>query len=118
MRAGLLSDPKVITRLNKDFVSTSIIIDDLEKRAADGDELAKKLAAEWVYPVEMMFLMPDCTVVSKLNSYKDFPGMHPDVSAPPGKRHAIPTTAMGSRRCAWFASIFPTWSSPTYACPS
>ena len=88
MRAGLLSDPKVITRLNKDFVSTSIIIDDLEKRAADGDELAKKLAAEWVYPVEMMFLTPECTVVSKLNSYKDFPGMHPDVSAPPGKRHA------------------------------
>jgi hypothetical protein len=88
LRAGLLSDPKVISRLNRDFVSTSIIIDDLEKRAADGDDFAKKLAAEWVYPVEMMFVTPECAVVSKLNSYKDFPGMHPDVSAPPGKRHA------------------------------
>lgn len=68
-------------------MSTSIIIDDLEKRASSGDELAKQLVAQWVYPVEMMFLTPECTLVSKLNSFKDFPGMHPDVSAPPGKRH-------------------------------
>jgi hypothetical protein len=87
LRAGLLSDPKVVARLNKDFVCTSIIIDDAEKRAAGGDELAKQLVAEWVYPVEMMFLTPECKVVSKLNSFKDFPGMHPDVSAPPGNRH-------------------------------
>jgi hypothetical protein len=87
LRAGLLSDPEVITRLNKGFVNTSIIIDDLEKRAASGDQLAKQLAAEWVYPVEMMLLTPDRKLVSKLNSFKDFPGMHPDVSAPPGKRH-------------------------------
>lgn len=68
-------------------MNTSMIIDDVEKRAAKGDELAQLLAAEWVYPVQMMFLTPDCKLVSKLNSYKDFPGMHPDVSAPPGKRH-------------------------------
>jgi hypothetical protein len=68
-------------------VCTSIIIDDLEKRAAGGDELAKQLAAQWVYPVEMMFLTPSATLVSKLNSFKDFPGIHPDVSAPPGKRY-------------------------------
>jgi hypothetical protein len=88
LRAGLLSDPKVIARLNRQFVSTSIIIDDLEKHAARGDRLAKKLVDEWEYPVEMMFVKPDGTVVSKLNSFKDFPGMHPDVSAPPGKRYA------------------------------
>jgi hypothetical protein len=86
LRAGLLSDREVITRLNKNFVSTSIIIDDLEKRAANGDALAKQLVAEWEYPVELMFLTPDCKLVSKLNSFKDFPGMHPDVSAPPGNR--------------------------------
>jgi hypothetical protein len=87
LRAGLLSDPKVIRRLNEKFVCTSIIIDDLQKRAAGGDVLAKLLVAEWHYPVEMMLLRPDGTVVAKLNSYKDFPGMHLDVAAPPGYRH-------------------------------
>ena len=87
MRAGLLSDPEVITRLNKEFVSTSIIIDDLEKLAASGDELAKRLVGQWEYPVELIFLTAGGTLVSKLNSFKDFPGMHPDVSAPPGNRH-------------------------------
>ena len=88
MRAGLLSDSKIISCLNKEFVSTSIIIDDLEKKAAAGDELAKHMRAEWVYPVELMFLTPAGKLVSKMNSYKDFPGMHPDVAAPPGHRHA------------------------------
>jgi hypothetical protein len=87
LRAGLLSDRDVITRLNKRFACTSIIIDDVEKRAARGDELAKQLVAHWEYPVEMMFLTPAGALVAKLNSFKDFPGMHPDVSAPPGKRH-------------------------------
>ena len=64
-----------------------MIIDDLEKRAAGGDELAKRLVAEWEYPVEFVFLSPDGKAVSKLNSFKDFPGMHPDVAAPPGKQH-------------------------------
>jgi hypothetical protein len=68
-------------------VCTSIIIDEAEKRAAAGDELARQLVADWEYPVEMLFLRPTAAVVSKLNSFKDFPGMHADVSAPPGKRH-------------------------------
>ena len=87
MRAGLLSEREVISRLNTGFVCTTILIDDLETRAAAGDALAKQLAGEWEYPVEMMFVTPACKVVSKLNSFKDFPGMHPDVSAPPGHRH-------------------------------
>jgi hypothetical protein len=87
LRAGLLSDPEVITRLNSRFVCTSAIIDEVEKRAAGGDELARLLAAQWEYPVEMLFLTPPSAVVSKLNSFKDFPGMHAEVSAPPGKRH-------------------------------
>jgi hypothetical protein len=88
LRAGLLSDPRVITRVNQKFVSTSIIIDDLEKRAASGDELAKQLVAHWEYPVEMIFLTPAGTLVTKLNSFEDFPRMHPDVSAPVRNRHA------------------------------
>ena len=87
MRAGLLSDPDVINLLNRRFVCTSTIIDDVQKRAESGDELAKYLAAQWEYPVEMMFLSPACKLVSKLNSYQDFPGMHPDVVAPPSKQH-------------------------------
>ncbi len=87
MRAGLLSDGEVINRLNDSFVSTSVIIDDVKKRAESGDELAQQLAAQWEYPLEMIFLNPVCGLVSKLNSYKDFPGVHPDVVAPPKGRH-------------------------------
>ena len=87
MRAGLLSEKEIISRLNKSFICTTILIDDLESRGAKGDSFAKQLAGEWEYPVEMMFVTPACKVVSKLNSFKDFPGMHPDVSAPPGHRH-------------------------------
>jgi hypothetical protein len=87
LRAGLLSDKEVIARLNKGFICTNILIDDLEKRAATGEALAKLLASEWEYPVEMMFVTPALKTVSKLNSFEDFPGMHPDVSAPPGHKH-------------------------------
>jgi hypothetical protein len=87
LRAGLLSDPEVIAQLNQRFVCTSIIIDDLEKRAAGGDVLAKTMVGQWEYPVEMMFLTRDGKLVSRLNSFQDFPGIHADVSAPPGKRY-------------------------------
>ena len=85
MRAGLLSDPEVIRRLNESFVCTTIVIDDAKKRAEGGDALAKQLAGQWSYPLEMMFLKTDGTLISKLNSFKDFPGVHPDVAAPPDK---------------------------------
>jgi hypothetical protein len=87
LRAGLLSDPEVIARLNNGFVCTSIIIDDLQKLATSGDALAKRIVGQWEYPVEFIFLKPDGTMVSRMNSFNDFPGMHPDVSAPPGHQH-------------------------------
>ena len=77
----------MINRLNKDFVSTSIIIDDLEKRAKAGDPLAQPLMSQWQYPVEMFFVTPAGKLVSKLNSFEDFPGVHPDVVAPPRGKH-------------------------------
>jgi hypothetical protein len=89
LRAGLLSDPEIIKRLNKGFVSTSMIIDDVQKRAKAGDELAKQLVAHWEYPLELMFLTPACKLVFKLNSYQDFPGIHPDVVAPPKKQGSL-----------------------------
>jgi hypothetical protein len=87
LRAGLLSDPEVIDRLNRGFVCTSVIIDDAKKRADSGDPLARQLADQWEYPLEMIFFSPGGAVVSKLNSFKDFPGVHPDVVAPPQKEH-------------------------------
>jgi hypothetical protein len=77
----------VIRRLNRAFVCTSIIIDDVQKLAEAGDALAKHLTSQWEYPLEFIFLTPDCRLVSKLNSFKDFPGVHSDVVAPPRTRH-------------------------------
>jgi hypothetical protein len=85
LRAGLLSDPEVIRRLNAEFVCTTVVITDAHRLAEQGDELAKHLATNWTYPLEMMFLRTDGALVSKLNSFRDFPGVHPDVAAPPGK---------------------------------
>ena len=78
----------MIARLNKNFICTSMIIDDVNKLAQAGDELAKALSAEWQYPVEMMFLSPECKLISKLNSFEDFPGEHPDVVAANRRAHA------------------------------
>jgi len=91
LRAGLLSDPEVISRLNQGFVCTTVIIDDVKKRAESGNEFAKQLAAHWSYPLQMIFLKPDGSLISKLNSFKDFPGVHPDVAAPPDKQRVETT---------------------------
>ena len=91
MRAGLLSDPEVISRLNKNFVCTTVLINDAKKRAENGDELAKLLQAQWTYPLQMIFLGPDGKLISKLNSFQDFPNVHPDVAAPPGKQRVEAT---------------------------
>jgi len=82
LRAGLLSEPEVVQRLNSDFACTLIIIDDAKKLGAGGDELAKLCAAQWRYPVEMIFAAPDGKLLSKLNSAKDFPDLHADVASP------------------------------------
>jgi hypothetical protein len=89
LRAGLLSDPEVIRRLNEKFVCATVLIHDVKRCAEAGDELAKRLAAEWTYPLEMMFLRPDGSLISKLNSFQDFPGVHPDVAAPPGRERVV-----------------------------
>ena len=65
-----------------------MIIDDVNKRAEAGDELAKALSVDWQYPLEILFLSPECRLISKLNSYEDFPGEHPDVVAANRRAHA------------------------------
>jgi len=91
LRAGLLSDPEVISRLNQSFVCTTIVIHDARKRAESGDEFAKHLAAHWKYPLQMMFLKADGSLISKLNSFQDFPGVHADVAAPPDRQRVVAT---------------------------
>jgi hypothetical protein len=59
----------------------------VKKRAESGDPLAQLLACQWQYPLEMIFATPAGRLISKLNSYEDFPGTHPDVVAPPQKKH-------------------------------
>ena len=85
MRAGLLSQPSVIERLNQDFVCTWGLVSDVNELAQKGHPLAKTMAATWEYPVELMFLSPHGELISSLNSYKNFPRVHPEVSVPPGK---------------------------------
>ena len=64
MRAGLLSDPEIITRLNDNFVCTMVLIDDVRKLADQGNEFARQLKADWTYPLEMMFRRPDGSLIS------------------------------------------------------
>ena len=91
MRAGLLSDPLIIERLNRKFVSTWIIVDDLMKLSGKGGKLSQTLAENWQYPLDIMFLTPDGRLVSKLNSFKHFRTAHPDVSHPPTRLSSGPS---------------------------
>lgn len=79
MRAGLLSDHRVVKYINERFVSTWVLIDDLKKYADLENPLAETLASHWEYPLDLMFLTPEGEFVSKLNSFHDLPQAHPDV---------------------------------------
>ena len=57
MRAGLLSDPRVIATINEKFVSTWIILDDIMKRVGPLDrDLASMLLYQHEYPLDFVFL--------------------------------------------------------------
>jgi hypothetical protein len=96
LRAGLLSQPQVIDLINERFVSTWLIIDDANKLAETGEPLAKTLSSNWEYPIDVMFLTSEGKLVSKLNSFKDFKDVHPDVATPPGKERPLDGAARRS----------------------
>ena len=73
----------MIKRLNKEFVSTWIRIDDVKRLANRGDRFAQTLASHWEFPLDLMFLTADGRFVSKLNSFKHFKDAHRDVGYPP-----------------------------------
>ena len=83
MRAGLLSNPRVIEILNQKFVNTWIIIDDIMKRlGGKDDQLATTLLCLHQYPLDFMFLSPEGKFITRMTSFKDLPGAHPDVGHP------------------------------------
>ena len=75
----------MIEEINTRFISTSTLVDDATKLADKGHPLAKTLAANWEYPVDIMFFTPEGQFVNKLNSFRDFKDVHAQVGIPPGK---------------------------------
>lgn len=76
----------MIERVNDQFLSTWILKDDMKTLAAKGDKLAQCLAANFEHPLDLMLLTPQGQLVSRLNSFHDFPAAHPDVSRPHFKK--------------------------------
>ncbi len=87
MRAGLLSQPEVIQKVNETFVSTTMTYFDLSRLAKGGDELAGEAVRHWSNPVSLMFFTPDGRFVTKLTQLEDLTDVHPDTDLRPGQRH-------------------------------
>lgn len=87
MRAGLLSQPEVIQKVNERFVCTTITVFDLEKLVDNGDELARKVRPRWANPVSLMFLTPNGEFVGLLSPTRDFTDAHPDTGLRRGQTH-------------------------------
>ncbi len=102
MRAGLLSEPRVIQRIHDRFVSTWILKDDLATLAKKGDPLAQQLAPNFEEPLDLMFLTPGGRFISKLSSFHDFTEVHPDVGAP----NFITSTRKEQKRKQSHADVF------------
>ena len=67
----------MIARLNSQFVCTWVLIQEASELASRGAspelrELGATLAANWRFPMDLMFLRADGSFDSKLNSLDDF----------------------------------------------
>ena len=83
MRAGLLSDPLVIETLNRRFVCSWVIIDDVMKTIGkESHSLATSLIYLHQYPMDFMFLTPEGKFKGQLTSFGDLRGAHTAVSHP------------------------------------
>lgn len=87
MRAGLLSNPRVIETLNRGFVSTWIIIDDIMKKLGDEEhDLATMLIDQHQYPLDLVFLSPEGKLITRLTSFEDLGDAHAAVGHPQRER--------------------------------
>ncbi|MSR61606.1 MAG: hypothetical protein EXS08_04050 [Planctomycetes bacterium] len=83
MRAGLLSDARVIETINQKFVSTWIIIDDIQKRLGkEHFALATMLLEQHQYPLDFVFLSPEGKLITRLTSFEDLRNANPAVGHP------------------------------------
>jgi hypothetical protein len=99
MRAGLLSEYRIINLINDNFVPTWVLIDDLKPFAAAGNRFAETLESHWEYPLDLMFLSSDGEFVDKLNSFRDLPA-HPNVGHP---NHALVGPDTPSKAAIFYA---------------
>jgi hypothetical protein len=86
LRAGLLSQPEVIRRVNRQFVSTTLSYPDLKKRGEPGDALAKEILRHWQIPLVLVFLTPEGRFITKLSSLDQLNEVHPETT----KRNEAP----------------------------
>ena len=83
MRAGLLSQPQVIQRINQQFVSATLPYLELKKLADSGDGIAREVLAHWRTPLALVFLTPQGQFITKLSSLTDLAEVHPDTTKRP-----------------------------------
>lgn len=86
MRAGLLSQPQVIKKINERFVSTTITYYDLQEIEKKGDKLASEIVTNWSNPVTLMFLTPEGRYITKLSVLEQLNSIHPDTTFRPGQK--------------------------------
>ena len=65
-------------------------MDDAQKLASAGNSFASVLANNWEYPLDLMFLSPDGTLITKLNSFQHLRSAHAGVGHPPEERGKDP----------------------------
>lgn len=83
MRAGLLSQPEVIRRINQKFVSATIPYIELGQLAKSGNALAQEVRRHWQVPLALVFLDSEGHFISKLGSLTDLNEVHPDTTTRP-----------------------------------
>ena len=83
MRAGLLSQPEVIQRINQRFVSATLSYNEIRKLANSGNALALEFVPHWQTPLILAFFSPEGKFITKLSSLTDLTEVHPDTSRRP-----------------------------------
>ena len=89
MRAGLLSQPPVIQRLNQQFVCATIPAYEVSRLAHEGNPLAREVFRHWEVPLVLAFFDSEGRFVTKMSSLKELNQVHPETS----RRPEAPQTA-------------------------
>ncbi len=63
-----------------------MLVADARRRGREGDALGTTIAANWEFPLDVMFISTEGKLITKLNSFRDLKAAHPDVGHPPEGR--------------------------------